>query len=152
MMVKARPASDREATGSFLEAMLAMMVITCAVCLLTAYLPGFIGQEDPLQGLRHDAENVLTTVIEELENEAGVVQERDLQRVESLDIRLSSGQGCKVEVLVLAAGNEGEEVTELHRSGQVVEAMDSCMVLTEPIGLEGEGGRVRAALLVVMVW
>ena len=152
MIAEARLSSDREATGSFLEAMLAMMVISCAMCLLTAHLPGLLEQEDPQRGLRSDAENAMASILDELKDERGTVRERDLQKAEGRDIRLLSGQCCKVEVHILAVGSQGGERREIHRSGQMVEALADCLVLTEPIALEGDGGRVRAALLVVMVW
>jgi hypothetical protein len=151
-MVRGVLAMDRSGVGSFLEAMLAMMVISSALCLLMVQLPLLAPVADPAEALMAEANDLLERTLRLLEGPDGLVREAQLASFEPKELSLARAQGCKVEVRPMCVDGPGPPTRLLHLSGPVPDRLDSCAAVDAPISLDLGGGRVQAAVLSVVVW
>jgi hypothetical protein len=142
---------DARGAGSFLEAMLAMMVICCAFGLLAAHLPQLISASGP-GGLERDAEALQDQALTALVDAEGVVRHIHLLEIDLEQMHLRSAIGCRIDILPVCCQGETMATQTVLSWGILPERLEMCLVLSVPISLEVGGGKVMAAEMLVMVW
>lgn len=142
---------DARGTGSFLEAMLAMMVICCALGLLAAQLPRLLPTSCP-GGLEDDADELRDRALAALVDAEGVVHQRLLLEMDWGQIHLDSAIGCRVDIRPICCQGETMAMQTVLSWGILPDRLEMCVVLSEPISLMVGGGKVMAAEMLVMVW
>ncbi|MDW5563656.1 MAG: hypothetical protein SA339_10555 [Methanomassiliicoccus sp.] len=142
-----RPAGDRRGMGGFYEAIMAMMIVTSGIVLLTCsftFLAVDGREEDALDGTCQD---VLASILSNrtLATNDHMLDHRKLERADWSSLRGAWDGGLAV-MLTLPDGS----TTTLFRDDAPLTGERSAR--SEPINLVERGGEVGAGLLTVWVW
>lgn len=140
-------AEDRRAVGGFYEAILAMMIVTAGIVLLTCsftFLAVDRGHDD---GLEKECEDIVGSV---LANRTVTPSERMLDQRQLDRVEWSSFRGDpEVKMAIFLTLPDGSSRTLYRDAGN--SAGERCSV-SEPVNMIEHGGKVSAALLTVWVW
>lgn len=145
---KKRLPVDAGALGGFYEAMLALMVVTLGVVLLTASF-AFMSvdgsfSEDP--DLSSEAGELMASLLSEQFNDGRMAERSDLARLAWNGLEWDSDLGVRVMITELGGGTE-----VLYRSGDPRDMKERAS-LGEPVNVRYSQGDVRPASLTVWVW
>lgn len=130
-------------------AILAILVISTAVTMVMALLPGMVTHESATESLRQEAERWRGRIMGEISEDGVVIDSARVHRLKEMVLQTGQGQGLRAKVKVL--GHMTSEIVLLSM-GILPERLEECYVLQEPVGFMDEGSEVKAALLLVEVW
>jgi hypothetical protein len=139
---------DIEGSG-FLESIFAIMVISSALTIVLASLPGIsfnhIGSED----LEREARGWSIKVLDMITEDGSTIRRSNLGRAQSISSGLMTCNGVRCEIQTLG---KDTYIIPIISIGEVLEPVETCYVLTTPVNYVDEGQDVMAALLRVAVW
>lgn len=142
-------AIDVEGAEGFMEAVLAIMVISIAMALVFYAVPRTGAFGDGWGDLREEAEELRDRILALASDDGMVLEGRSLYKLKDLGIGMMRGQGMRAELRLLGGASV---VLPLACSGNLPARLDECFVLRHPACYSLDGSVVQAASLVVMVW
>lgn len=138
---------DRSGIGGFYEAIVAMMVVTAGIVLLTCSFTFLEVGEDEERDLRAACEHIMSSLLgnRTLSPSDRMVDQRQLDRADWTETR-GDWEGGVAVFLTLPDGTS----RTLYRDGPGSVA-ERC-AMSEPVNIIEHGGIVSAGLLTVWVW
>jgi len=146
--------ADQKAVGGFLEAMLAIMVVTCGVFLLSSsvLLFGSGFQNNAHDQMMEDiCEDLMTSI---LEDEAIMIGDSliDFQQIQSLPEECINRTEDLQGALVLLLDLNGGMTYHLLESGEEWKERQPRYLHTQPVNIQFSSLDIHPALLTVVVW
>ncbi|MEM0449512.1 MAG: hypothetical protein QW520_06815 [Methanomassiliicoccales archaeon] len=137
--------------GSFIETLIALVIVISAVSILASQLPLLFNfnSEDELES---DANTILQKSLSMMMNEKGLLKPEQLEKKEITAINLLVADGFKIDIIPICCQGEMIEPWTVFSSDSIPKSLERCVILRSPVAIEAGYGKVIAAEMVVIVW